>query len=71
LGALGGLREWGWHQDRGRFGVFPHVYPHPELRQYHATSTTTLRYNRVAGQLGVPGVYVPTSAANFYGMRAY
>lgn len=70
LGALSGMQQWGFHQDRGRFGVFPHLYPHPELRQYHSAATVTARYNRVAGQMAVPGVFVPTSPANFYGSHA-
>jgi hypothetical protein len=67
LAALSGARQQGLHQDNPGCVLQP-VYAHPErFVMRPAIRATNQQMNAGSAALAVPAVYMPTSAASFYG----
>lgn len=70
MGALGGTRQRGFWQDQNRKTGLLHLNPLWALRTLNSVRTVTPKLNRMNAASGVPGVFLPTSASNFYHGRA-
>jgi hypothetical protein len=66
MGALGGVAQRGFHQDQSRKNGLFHLNPLWALRQLASARAVQQNLNRMAGAVAVPGVFVPTSPANFH-----